>query len=227
MSAVPVITIDGLSGSGKGTISVKLAKALQWHFLDSGALYRLIALAAQKLRVDVNDVEVLTSLIPKLAIEFIPIPDTPISRIMLNHEDVSIAIRHESIAKMASLVAQHQPVRVALTDKQRAFREKPGLVADGRDMGTIIFPDAIFKFFLTATAEERAQRRYLQLKEQGIPASLDSLLTEIKARDARDQSRQVAPAIPAVDAMQIDTTHLTINEVYQVVWSEVKGLLNT
>ena len=206
MSAV-VITIDGPSGSGKGTIAGLLAAKLGWKLLDSGALYRLLAFAAGNHGIDLTNEEALKTLAAHLDVQFVD------KRIILEGEEVTDAIRNEQVGAGASMVASLPAVREALLQRQRAFREAPGLVADGRDMGTVVFPDAPLKIFLTASAEERAHRRHKQLKEKGVSVNFDDLLREIMARDARDAQRAVAPLRPADDAVLIDTSGICIDDV--------------
>jgi cytidylate kinase len=208
----PVITIDGPSGSGKGTVAGLLAKRLGWCLLDSGALYRLLAFAARNHGVD---------LAAHLDVQFEAATDDHGQRIILEGEDVTLAIRNEQIGSGASQVASLPAVREALLQRQRAFQEFPGLIADGRDMGTVVFPAAPLKVFLTASAEERARRRYLQLKGKGDDVSLSSLLDEIRVRDERDTQRAVAPLKPAHDAIQLDSTELSIEQVLERILSEV------
>jgi cytidylate kinase len=214
--AAPVITIDGPSGSGKGTISRAVARALGWHFLDSGALYRAVGVAAMRSGVNLNDAEALADLALTSDISFEDRIDVE-PRIWLYEDDITDAIRTEEAGQSASVVAALSPVRAALLDKQRRFRALPGLVADGRDMGTVVFPDAELKVFLTASAEERARRRHKQLKEKGVKASLAGLLREIEARDLRDTTRTVAPLVPAQDAHQLDSTVQSIESVVATV----------
>lgn len=208
---VPVLTIDGPGGAGKGTISSLLADRLGWHLLDSGALYRLTAQAAVKHQVALDDEAALARLAEQLDVAF-PVADGK-PRTLLEGEDVGQVIRTEQAGELASQVAALPAVRQALLQRQRDFCQAPGLVADGRDMGTVVFPDAPLKIFLTASADERARRRYQQLQEAGVDASLSSLLKEIQARDARDTQRSVAPLKPADDAITLDSTRLSIPEV--------------
>jgi cytidylate kinase len=217
----PVITIDGPSGSGKGTVAGLLAQRLGWCLLDSGALYRLLAFAARNHGVDLTNEEAMKVLAAHLDVQFIALADGQGQRIILEGEEVTDAIRNEQVGAGASQVAALPAVREALLQRQRAFLEMPGLVADGRDMGTVVFPEAPLKVFLTASAEERARRRYLQLKAKGDDVNLASLLDEIRARDERDIQRAVAPLKPAVDAIQLDSTELSIEQVLQQILSEV------
>jgi cytidylate kinase len=214
MSA-PVITVDGPSGSGKGTLCALLARQLGWNLLDSGALYRLLAFAAGNHGIDLTNEEALKQLAAHLDVQFID------KRIILEGEEVTEAIRNEQVGAGASMVASLPAVREALLQRQRAFREMPGLVADGRDMGTVVFTDAPLKIFLTASAEERARRRYLQLKARGDDVNLASLLDEIRARDERDTQRAVAPLKPAADAILLDSTELSIEQVLERILREV------
>lgn len=217
----PVITIDGPSGSGKGTVAGLLARRLGWNLLDSGALYRLLAFAASNHGVDLTNEELLKALAAHLDVQFLAAEEGQLQRIILEGDDVSNDIRNEHVGAGASRVAALPAVREALLQRQRAFREAPGLIADGRDMGTVVFPDAPLKIFLTASAEERARRRYLQLKAKGDDVSLSSLLDEIRARDERDTQRSVAPLKPAADAIQLDSTELSIEQVLERILSEV------
>jgi len=218
---VPVITIDGPSGSGKGTVAALLAGELGWNFLDSGALYRLLAFAARNHGVDLTNEEALKVLAEHLDVQFGAARDGHGMIIILEGEEVTESIRNEQVGAGASQVAALPVVRTALLQRQKAFREAPGLVADGRDMGTVVFPDAPLKIFLTASAEERARRRFLQLKARGDDVNLASLLEEIRERDERDTQRAVAPLKPADDAVQLDSTTLSIDEVLQKILSEV------
>ncbi|MGO2147804.1 (d)CMP kinase [Halomonas sp.] len=210
---IPVLTIDGPGGAGKGTISSLVAERLGWHLLDSGALYRLTATAAVKHGIALDDEAAVAALAESLDVAF-PIENGK-PRTLLEGDEVSQAIRTEHTGELASQVAALPAVRAALLQRQRDFQKAPGLVADGRDMGTVVFVDAPLKIFLTASAEERARRRHLQLQEAGMNASLSSLLKEIQARDARDTQRSVAPLKLADDAITLDTTRLSIPEVVE------------
>ena len=210
-TTVPVLAIDGPGGAGKGTISRLIAERLGWHLLDSGALYRLTALAAGKHDVALDDEAGIARVAAALDVVFVAEADR--TCILLEGDDATATIRTEQVGDAASRVAALPAVREALLGRQRDFRKSPGLVADGRDMGTVVFTEAPLKIFLTASAEERARRRQLQLREAGVDASLSSLLKEIQARDARDMQRSVAPLKPADDAITLDTTRLTIPEV--------------
>jgi CMP/dCMP kinase len=214
----PVLCIDGPSGSGKGTISRAVARELGWHFLDSGALYRVLGFAAQQQNVNLSDEKALTELAKSSAIRFFERElDDP--RVLWCDQDVTDAIRTEQAAAAASKVAAFPLVRSALLDKQRELRQAPGLVADGRDMGTVVFPDAELKIFLEASVNERALRRYKQLLQKGNPANLDDLLRELAERDLRDRTRSVAPLKAAEDAVIIDSTHMSIEAVFDAVMS--------
>jgi cytidylate kinase len=216
MTAIPVLTIDGPSGSGKGTISRAVAERLGWHYLDSGALYRAVGLASAWEGVDLSDAEAVAQCAARTEIEF-QTQGAGEPHVIVNGKDATRQLRMETAGAAASAIAAHPPVRAALVDLQHRFRRLPGLVADGRDMGTVIFPDAPFKVFLTASAEERAQRRYKQLKEKGVSVNLASLLHEIAARDERDAGRAVAPLKPADDAVILDSTGMPITEVIERV----------
>jgi len=218
----PVITVDGASGTGKGVVSQGVAKHLGWHLLDSGALYRVLALAAQKHGLDIDNEAVLTVLAENLDVQFKSTELGLAPAVILEGQDVSEIIRTEKMGNMASKVSIFPAVRTALLSRQRVFREPPGLVADGRDMGTIVFPDAEVKIFLTASAEERADRRYKQLKEKGIDVNLSGLVAELRERDERDRTRAASPLKPAEDAVVIHTDHLTIGQVVERILQEVK-----
>jgi cytidylate kinase len=226
MGNFPVITVDGPSGSGKGTICSLLARELGWNLLDSGALYRLVALAARHHGVALDDEDALVVLAAHLDVQF----ETPANQnevlIILEGEEVTNIIRTEECGADASVVAALGPVRDALLERQRAFVSEPGLIADGRDMGTVVFPQAQLKVYLTASAEERADRRYNQLINKGLSASLQAILVDIQARDARDMNREVAPLKPATDAISLDTTELSIEQVLASVLDQArhKGL---
>jgi cytidylate kinase len=207
IAAVPVIAVDGPSASGKGTIAQTVARALGFHYLDSGALYRLVALAAQKEAVNLDAEAALARIARNLDVAF------ENGEIFLSGQRVTDTIRSEGCATGASRVAALPEVRAALLARQRAFRQAPGLVAEGRDMGTVVFPDAVLKVFLTASAEARSDRRYKQLKEKGINANIQTLLQELRERDERDSARSAAPLRKAADARELDSTGLGIEEV--------------
>jgi CMP/dCMP kinase len=219
---IPVLTIDGPSGSGKGTISRAVARRLGWHYLDSGALYRAIGVAAGWNDLDLSDASALVRCAFDTEIGFPEAGDGE-PRVLVNGSDATDELRTETAGAAASAIAAIPEVRSALVARQRAFRRPPGLVADGRDMGTVIFRDAATKVFLTASAEERAERRYKQLSGKGVSVTLAGLLREILARDARDASRAVAPLRPAIDAVTIDTTGLPIDEVVERVLALVRS----
>lgn len=218
---VPVVAVDGPSGSGKGTVSLLLAIRLGWNFLDSGALYRLVGLAAQRAGIGLTDAGALAPIAAALDVEFQQ-REGAAPAILLAGEDVTDLLRTEASGDAASRVAAVPAVRQALLHKQHELRRPPGLVADGRDMGTTVFPDAIVKVFLTASAEVRAERRYKQLKEKGFDVNLPRLLDEIRSRDARDAARAASPLKPAADAHLLDTSDLSITEVVD----RIEHLLN-
>ncbi len=211
--SVPVIAIDGPSGSGKGTICQLLAAKLGFHYLDSGALYRLLGLAAKRHGVELDKVESLAVLAAHMDISFRMNEDGDSPKVLLEGEDVSSSIRSEQVGSDASIVAAYPEVREALLQRQRAFAVAPGLVADGRDMGTVIFPGADAKIFLTASPEERAQRRYKQLIDKGESVSLAALVDQVQKRDERDMSRPVSPLVPADNAVILDSSQMSIDEV--------------
>lgn len=221
MSKLPVLTIDGPAGSGKGTIAEHVAQTLGWHILDSGALYRLVAVAAQKKNIAFDDIFHLTEIAQTLDAVFSPCENRGI-KVHLEGEDVTRVIRTEDCGSMASKVAAHTGVRKALLERQRNYLASPGLVADGRDMGTVVFPDALVKVFLTASAEERAKRRFNQLNEKGVDVSLAGLIIDIQERDFRDMNRSEAPLVAADDAITLDTSDLSIETVVKQVLALVK-----
>lgn len=225
-AAAPIVTIDGPSGSGKGTVSRLVAKRLGWRLLDSGALYRLTALAALEAGVDLQAADAVAALAAGLDVEFGERDGE--ERILLGGREVTDLLRTERCGDAASQVAAHPAVRAALLERQRAFAGPEGLVADGRDMGTVVFPDAPLKVFLTASAEERAKRRHKQLMAKGIDVSLRDLSREIAERDARDSSRAVAPLLPAEDARLIDSTHLSPEKVAELIlhWLREASVMN-
>lgn len=211
MNEVPIITVDGPSGSGKGTISLRVAKQLGWHFLDSGAIYRVLGLMASRAGIGSENVDELVEMAKNMPLSFDG------ERVLLEQEEVTDKIRTESAGNLASKVAAIPRVREALLTWQRNYARPPGLVADGRDMGTVVFPQAQVKIFLTASPEERAKRRYKQLKGKGLGVNLASLIEEIRERDERDRQRAVAPLRAAASALELDSTNLTIDEVYAQV----------
>ncbi len=210
-----IITIDGPSGSGKGTIAERVAKRLDWRMLDSGAIYRVLGLLVDRAGIGNENVEKLVELAKNMPLSFVA------GKVYLNTEDVTTTIRTETAGNAASKVAVVPEVRAALLEWQRHYAQAPGLVADGRDMGTVVFPHAQLKIFLNASPEERATRRYKQLKEKGLDVNLADLFEEIRERDERDRKRKVAPLAPADSAIQLDTTQLTIEQVTELVLQEV------
>lgn len=224
MQLSPVITVDGPSGAGKGTISTLLAKHFKWHFLDSGAIYRVLAIAAMHHKIETDDEDGLLPLASSLDVSFIT--EKSEIKVVLEGEDVTHSIRTEEVGSIASQVAAIPKVREALLRRQRAFKQAPGLVADGRDMGTVVFPNAEAKIFLTASAEERASRRFKQLKDKGHDVSIARLLADIQARDERDANRTVAPLVPAEDAFVLDSTYLGIEQVLEKITEFVNGKVN-
>jgi cytidylate kinase len=216
-----VIAIDGPSGSGKGTLSQLLAQKLGFSLLDSGALYRLVALAALKCNADLTDEEQVAAIARSLNVSFDASGEA--TRVMMFGEDVTLAIRQEKVSMSASVVAAYPRVRAALLERQRAFRQPPGLVADGRDMGTTVFPDAPLKIFLTASARARAERRYRQLQEKGEAVDMAELVRDIEDRDTRDSSRAVSPLRPADDAILLDSTSMNIDQVLEAMLVMVRA----
>ena len=222
---IPVITIDGPSGAGKGTAARLVAEHLGWQLLDSGAIYRVLGVATQHHGISVDEEEPLIPVAAHLDVQFTINKDGE-SQVILEGEDVSNSIRTEEVGALASKVAAFPRVREALLRRQRAFRVLPGLVADGRDMGTVVFKDAPVKVFLTATAEERAERRFNQLKAKGFDVKIGRLLDDIRQRDERDENREVAPLVPAKGALIIDSTNISIEEVVNKILSFANEKLN-
>ncbi|NMM42220.1 (d)CMP kinase [Pseudoalteromonas arctica] len=214
---MPVITVDGPSGSGKGTVCRLLADKLGWDVLDSGAIYRVLALAALHHQIALDNEEALVPLAANLDVQFLVDSQTNAGKVILEGEDVSTTIRNEEVGAAASKVAALPRVREALLRRQRAFRTENGLIADGRDMGTVVFQDAPLKIYLTASAEERARRRFVELNERGLDVTLSGLLEDIQARDERDMNRAVAPLVPADDAIELDTSELNAQQVFDKV----------
>ncbi|XQF90114.1 (d)CMP kinase [Pseudoalteromonas espejiana] len=214
---MPVITVDGPSGSGKGTVCRLLADKLGWDVLDSGAIYRVLSLAALHHQIALDNEEALVPLAANLDVQFLVDSQTNAGKVILEGEDVTTTIRNEEVGAAASKVAALPRVREALLRRQRAFRTESGLIADGRDMGTVVFQDAPLKIYLTASAEERARRRFVELNERGHDVTLSGLLQDIQARDERDMNRAVAPLVPADDAIEIDTSELNAQQVFDKV----------
>jgi len=213
MSTVSILTVDGPSGVGKGTVARIMSQKKGWHLLDSGAIYRAFALAVDARGIDVSNESALEKIAQTLDLEFKTEEDSELVSVYLDGKDVSKVLRTEKTGEMASKIASIGVVRAALLHRQQAFAKEPGLVADGRDMGTVVFADAPFKVFLTASADERANRRLKQLQNQGSEGIISQILADVVARDERDSSRKHSPLKPAKDALTIDTTELSINEV--------------
>lgn len=214
---MPVITVDGPSGSGKGTVCRLLAQKLGWDVLDSGAIYRVLSLAALHHQIALDDEEALVPLAANLDVQFLVDSQASAGKVILEGEDVTTTIRNEEVGAAASKVAALPRVREALLRRQRAFRTENGLIADGRDMGTVVFPDAPLKIYLTASAQERARRRFVELNARGLDVTLNGLLEDIQARDERDMNRAVAPLVPADDAIELDTSELNAEQVFDKV----------
>ncbi|MBB1275059.1 (d)CMP kinase [Pseudoalteromonas sp. SR43-3] len=214
---MPVITVDGPSGSGKGTVCRLLADKLGWDVLDSGAIYRVLSLAALHHQIALDNEEGLVPLAANLDVQFLVDSQTNAGKVILEGEDVTTTIRNEEVGAAASKVAALPRVREALLRRQRAFRTENGLIADGRDMGTVVFQDAPLKIYLTASAQERARRRFVELNTRGLDVTLSGLLQDIQARDERDMNRTVAPLVPAQDAIEIDTSDLNAQQVFDKV----------
>lgn len=221
-ASAQVVTIDGPSGAGKGTLSQLVARNLGYHLLDSGALYRLVALAAMDQSADLSDQNAIARVASSLDVRFDVSGEQVV--ILLEERDVSRTIREEAVSKSASIVAAYPAVREALLERQRDFRQAPGLVADGRDMGTTVFPDAEVKVFLTASPEARAQRRFKQLRDQGMGVNLDELVADIRERDKRDSERSISPLKPAEDAYVLDSTDLSIGQVLAEILARVQNV---
>ncbi len=214
---IPVITVDGPSGSGKGTVCRLLAEKLGWDVLDSGAIYRVLSLAALHHQIALDNEDALVPLAANLDVQFLVDSQTNAAKVVLEGEDVTTTIRNEEVGAAASKVAALPRVREALLRRQRAFRTERGLIADGRDMGTVVFKDAPLKIFLTASAQERAKRRFVELNARGLNVTLSGLLKDIQERDDRDMNRAVAPLVPAEDAIELDTSELNAQQVYDKV----------
>ena len=220
---IPVLTLDGPSGVGKGTVASIIAQTLDWHLLDSGAIYRAFAIAVRNHNIKINDINGLLTLVDGLDLRFELVPNQRSLKVYLDNVEVSTELRTEKTAELASKLAMIGLLRKSLLIKQQQFKRPPGLVADGRDMGTVVFPDAPFKVFLTADVEERAKRRLKQLQEAGITGNISHTLAEVQKRDERDKNRQHSPLRPAKDALVIDTTNLSINEVISKVMALIKA----
>ncbi len=212
--SIPVLTIDGPSGAGKGTVSRAVAQRLGWHYLDSGSIYRALAIAVLQQGLDLEDIDAIVKKAENIQLEFICGDELTV---MLNGEDITPQLASEKTGNSASIIAAYPEVRQVLLQKQKDFRQPPGLVADGRDMGTVVFPDAEYKVFLTASAAERAKRRYKQLIEKGIDANIDRIINDIEERDRRDRERTTAPLTPAQDAVLLDSSDLSIEQVIERV----------
>lgn len=223
MSKDNIITIDGPSGAGKGTIAKNISQSLKWHLLDSGAIYRVLALLVVKNNIDIKDKDKIITIAKSFNLEFRADKDDELLKVYLNSKEVSKELRLQKCAEIASQLAVIKEIRKVLLQKQRDFYRMPGLVADGRDMGTVVFPNAIIKIFLTASPEERAKRRFKQLQLAGQKGNIHKIFSEIKKRDERDLNRQTSPLIPAKNAIVIDSTNLSIDEVI----TKIMTLVNT
>ena len=219
---IPVLTLDGPSGVGKGTVASIIAQTLGWHLLDSGAIYRALAISVRNRKIKINDIDSLLKLAGELDLRFELDPNQHSLKVYLDNVEISTELRTEKIAELASNLAMIGLIRKSLLIKQQQFKRLPGLVADGRDMGTVVFPDAPFKVFLTAEVEERAKRRLKQLQESGIAGNISHTLEEVQKRDERDVNRQHSPLKPARGALVVDTTNLSINEVITKVMALIK-----
>jgi cytidylate kinase len=224
-TTVPIITIDGPAGTGKGTICHALAKRLQWNCLDSGAIYRVFAYAAQQADINLDDMATLCDLAKNLKLQF-SIDENNNHKVMLDNQNITLAIRSEQCGQLASKYAAIPEIRQALLERQRQFAIEPGLVTDGRDMGTVVFPNAFLKIYLYASREERAKRRLLQLHAAGNDVSLAQVVEELTIRDARDSQRAVAPMQPAEDAIVVDTTSKSIDDVLEYILELINHRLN-